>query len=49
MRRCHMCGGPFGLTRHHWYEFQYCSKKCYDRAEDLRKRLREYLRAKLQR
>ncbi len=29
--RCAVCGGKFGLIRHHWWRTALCSKKCVDR------------------
>jgi hypothetical protein len=30
-KRCAYCGGRFGLVRQHWYQTQFCSKRCRDK------------------
>jgi hypothetical protein len=31
MNRCHCCEGRFGLIRHHYNRFQFCSSQCVAR------------------
>jgi hypothetical protein len=28
MRRCSLCGDPFGLTRHRYFGKQFCTARC---------------------
>ena len=44
VNKCHYCGGKFGLIRHHWWGEQYCSLKCFEAAEIMRNRIREFLK-----
>jgi hypothetical protein len=30
MKRCAQCGRKFGLIRHRWHGYQFCTKKCRD-------------------
>jgi len=30
-KRCAYCGGKFGLVRQHWYQTQFCSKRCREK------------------
>jgi len=31
MKRCHQCGGKFGLVRHYYLRHQFCSRRCVER------------------
>jgi len=31
MKRCHQCGGKFGLVRHHYLRHPFCSRRCVER------------------
>ena len=31
MKRCHQCGGKFGLVRHHYLHHPFCSRRCLER------------------
>jgi hypothetical protein len=31
MKRCHQCGGKFGLVRHHHLRHPFCSLRCLER------------------
>jgi len=42
MKRCGMCGGPFGLVRHYHFDKQFCCKECHD--EYRRERTRQISR-----
>jgi hypothetical protein len=46
-KRCHQCGGRFGLTRQRWYQYQFCCMKCRSRFLDElaadRERIRKWL------
>jgi|EndMetStandDraft_5_1072996.scaffolds.fasta_scaffold684443_1 hypothetical protein len=42
MKRCHLCGGKFGLVRHHYVRHSFCSRRCVERfsramAEEIRR------------
>jgi hypothetical protein len=47
LKRCAQCGGKFGLVRQHWYQKQFCSKRCRDqflaRIGEQRDRMRRWL------
>jgi len=44
-RACSHCGTQkFGLIRYPWFGEVYCSKKCFEAAEMMRNRVREFLR-----
>lgn len=44
-RICAYCNGDkWGLARYEWFGQQYCSKRCYDAAENMRNRVREFLK-----
>jgi hypothetical protein len=30
MKRCHYCGGRFGLIRHRHYTLRFCAEKCLE-------------------
>jgi hypothetical protein len=30
MKRCGMCGGPFGLVRHYHFDKQFCCRECHE-------------------
>lgn len=36
-KRCSMCGGPFGLIRHHSWRTPLCSKDCVERIKTRQK------------
>ena len=35
MKRCHQCGGKFGLVRYHVLRQAFCSRRCMDRYKKL--------------
>ena len=44
MKRCSVCGGKFGLTRHYYDLKSFCSAKCLASYKGCWERLREHLR-----
>lgn len=43
VNKCDECGKAFGLVRHRFWPYQYCSKKCRDRGiAEYARRLREF-------
>ena len=36
MKRCHQCGGKFGLIRHHYLRHPFCSRPCVERFHTLK-------------
>jgi hypothetical protein len=45
MKRCSVCGGKFGLTRHYYDLKSFCSAKCLASYKGRWERLREHLRS----
>ncbi len=35
MKRCHQCGGKFGLVRYNFLRQAFCSRRCMDRYKKL--------------
>jgi hypothetical protein len=44
IKRCAICGGKFGLIRHHSFQAAFCSKKCADRFKARQEGDRRWLR-----
>jgi hypothetical protein len=44
MERCQTCNRQFGLVRHRWWGYQFCTKKCLN--DFLVKRIQEIERLK---
>ena len=42
-KRCHVCGGKFGLIRHHSWRTAICSKECVHRFKLRRESDRKWL------
>jgi len=45
MKRCSVCGGKFGLTRHYYDLKSFCSAKCLANYKGRWERLRDHLRS----
>jgi len=44
MNRCMRCAGKFGLIRHRWWGYEFCSLKCKEAHIEEIARTREQLR-----
>ena len=44
MNRCMRCSGKFGLIRHRWWEYEFCSLECKEEHISEVRRTRERLR-----
>ena len=48
MKVCDECGGKFGLVRHHYLRYSFCSRRCLERfKEDWLKRFRDEMYSRL--